>query len=59
MHVLEAALVANAINPKRAKRIESEDPQRVERSGPFYKRLSVRALSTLVALIAALPLKAG
>jgi hypothetical protein len=56
MHVLEAALISNALNPNKVKRIESDEPQRIVTSRPFYKRLSARALSAAVALVAVVTL---
>ncbi|HTV69353.1 MAG TPA: hypothetical protein VMF90_12520 [Rhizobiaceae bacterium] len=52
MHVLEAALISNALNSKKAKRIESDEPQPTAASRPFYKRLSIQAVSAVVALVA-------
>lgn len=55
MHVLEAALIANALN-KKARGAEQGELQPGEPRRPFYRRWSVRALSVLVALAAVVTL---
>lgn len=56
MHVLEAALISNALNSKKAKRVESDEQQPIAASRPLYKRLSIQAASGLVALVAVVTL---